>query len=142
MMTNMMMTNIMDRRTVLAGGAAVLSSSMLPRRVRAASAPIKIGVLTDMAGPYADDSGPGSAGAAQLAIEDFAKMNPGIAVELISGDMQGKPDVASEIASKWYDREGVDVIIDVPVSSAALAVAFIARQKNNVALLNPGTSDL
>ena len=142
MMTNMMMTNIMDRRTVLAGGAAALSSSILPRRVRAASAPIKIGVLTDMAGPYADDSGPGSVVAAQLAIEDFAKMNPGIAVELISGDMQGKPDVASEIASKWYDREGVDVIIDVPVSSAALAVAFIARQKNKVALLNPGTSDL
>jgi branched-chain amino acid transport system substrate-binding protein len=63
-------------------------------------------------------------------------------VELVSGDMQGKPDVASALASAWYDRDGIDVIVDLPVSSAALAVAHIARQKDKVAILNPGTSDL
>lgn len=136
------MTNTFTRRAVLAGSMAVTAGSFLPRRGRAATPTIKFGVLTDMGGPYSEDSGQGSVVAAQLAIEDFAKVNPGIKVELISGDMQGKPDVAAAIAAAWYDRDGVDVIVDLPVSSAALAVALIARQKNKVAILNPGTSDL
>ena len=136
------MTDIFSRRAVLAGSVAVAAGSLLPRRGRAATPTIKFGVLTNMGGPYSEDSGQGSVVAAQLAIEDFAKINPSIKVELISGDMQGKPDVAAALAGAWYDREGVDVIVDVPVSSAALAVALIARQKNKVAILNPGTSDL
>ncbi|MEH3148748.1 MAG: ABC transporter substrate-binding protein [Methylobacterium frigidaeris] len=130
------------RRTVLGGAAAASIAQLLPRPARGAARPIRIGVLTDMAGPYSEDSGRGSVVAAQLAIEDFAKLDPGIAVELVSGDMQGKPDVASALASAWYDRDGIDVIVDLPVSSAALAVAHVARQKDKVAILNPGTSDL
>jgi len=136
------MTLALPRRGLLAGGSAALLGAALPRRARAATPPIRIGVLTDMAGPYSEDSGRGSVTAAQLAIEDFAKIDPGLKVELTSGDMQGKPDVASALASSWYDRDAIDLIIDLPVSSAALAVAHIARQKDKVAILNPGTSDL
>ena len=103
----------LSRRTFLAAGAATL----VVGRARAAQ-PIKIGVLTDFAGPYADDSGQGSVAMAKLAIEDFRKMNAGFDVELISADFSDKPDVAANLAAQWYDREGVDLVIDVPVSSA------------------------
>lgn len=136
------MTITTTRRTLLSGSAALGFGSLLPRRARGEARPIRIGVLTDMAGPYSEDSGRGSVVASQLAIEDFAKTNPGIAVELISGDMQGKPDVASAIAAEWFDRDNIDVIVDVPVSSAALAVAFVAKQKDKAAIFNAGTSDL
>lgn len=136
------MSHILTRRAVVAGGAAVTAASLLPRRGRAAPQTLKIGVLTDMGGPYSEDSGQGSVVAAQLAIEDATKIAPGLKIELISGDMQGKPDVAAALAGAWYDREGVDVIVDVPVSSAALSVAGVAHQKNKVAILNPGTSEL
>lgn len=132
----------LSRRHLIGGSAAAGFGALLPRRAVAQSRPIRIGVLTDMAGPYSEDSGRGSVVATQLAIEDFAKINPGIAVEVISGDMQGKPDVATAIASAWFDRDNIDVIVDLPVSSAALAVAHIVQQKDKVAILNPGTSDL
>nr|WP_249780970.1 ABC transporter substrate-binding protein [Bradyrhizobium sp. dw_78] len=114
---------------------------MVAGRARAAQ-PIKIGVLTDFAGPYADDSGQGSVVAAKLAIEDFRKLHGGLDVELISADFLTKPDVAANVASSWYDRDGVDMIIDVPVSSAALAVATVAKQKDKVAIFNAGASAL
>ena len=127
----------LNRRSFIAAGAATLVAT------RAYSAPaIKIGVLTDLAGPYADDSGQGSILSAKLAIEDFRKLNGGFDVELISGDFQTKPDIAASRAAAWYDTDGVDLVIDVPVSSAALAVATIAKEKNKVAIFNAGTSAL
>ena len=128
----------LNRRAVMIGGAA----AVLGARTAQAKAPIKIGVLTDMAGPYADDSGQGSVVAAKLAIEDFRKQGGEIDVELISADFLTKPDVAVNLSSSWYDREGVDMIIDVPVSSAALAVAEVTKQRNKVAIFNCGTSAL
>lgn len=136
------MTIMTSRRAVIAGGAALGLTTLSSRRAGAQARPIRVGVLTDMAGPYSEDSGRGSVTAAQLAIDDFTKANPGIAVELISGDMQGKPDVASALASEWFDRNDIDVIVDVPVSSAALAVSHVAQQKNKVAIFNAGASDL
>lgn len=133
------MSLILNRRTVLTGAVALAAVS--GRRARAAT-PIRVGVLTDMAGPYAEDSGQGSVVATKLAIEDFAKLHPEIAVELLSADMQAKPDLAASLAGGWFDRDGVDMVVDVPVSSAALAVANVARQRNKVAILNPGTSEL
>ena len=127
----------LSRRAFMAASAATLVTG----RARAAQ-PIKIGVLTDLAGPYADDSGKGSVVMAKLAIEDFRKMNAGLDVELISADFSDKPDVAANLAAQWYDREGVDLIIDVPVSSAALAVANVAKQKDKVAIFNAGSSAL
>jgi branched-chain amino acid transport system substrate-binding protein len=135
------MTILVDRRTVLTGAAA-LAAALPLRRARAATPPIRVGVLTDMSGPCAEDSGQGSIVAARLAIEDFAKLHPDIKVELVSADMQAKPDVAASIAGAWFDRDGVDAVVDLPVSSAALAVATVTQQRNKVAILNPGTSDL
>ena len=79
---------------------------------------------------------------AKLAIEDFRKINAGLDVELISADFSDKPDVAANLAAQWYDREGVDLVIDVPVSSAALAVANVAKEKDKVAIFNAGSSAL
>jgi branched-chain amino acid transport system substrate-binding protein len=103
---------------------------------------VKIGVLNDRSGIYADITGEGSAVAAQMAAEDFGT-DKGITVEVVSADHQNKPDVGSNIARQWYDTEGVDVIADVPTSSVALAVNDITREKNKI-FLNSGaaTSDL
>src|SRR6185437_8907214 len=85
---------------------------------------VKIGVLSDMSGLYADIGGPGSVVAAKLAVEDFEKQyKPKFKVEIVSADHQNKPDVGSNIARQWYDTEGVDAIADVPTSSVALAVS-------------------
>jgi branched-chain amino acid transport system substrate-binding protein len=130
--------SLIDRRTLIAGAAAM---AVPLRRARAAT-PIRIGVLTDMAGVYSDDSGKGSVVAAKLAVDDFRKQHDNFPVEVIFSDFQDKPDVASNIASSWYDREGVDLIIDVPVSSAALTVAGVAKQRNKLAIFNCASSAL
>jgi branched-chain amino acid transport system substrate-binding protein len=94
---------------------------------------LRIGVLNDMSSVYADYQGPGSVVAAQLAVEDFAKQS-NRKVEILSADHQNKPDLGSSIARRWIDTEGVDMIIDVPNSAVALAVADIAREKNKVVI--------
>ena len=98
---------------------------------------VKIGVLNDRSGVYADLSGEGSVVAARMAVEDFDAAAKGINVEIISADHQNKPDVASNLARQWYDQDGVDLIVDVPTSSAALAVSEITKEKNKV-LINSG----
>lgn len=104
---------------------------------------IRIGVMNDMSGLYADIAGPGSLTAARMAVEDFGAAAKGLRVEVVGADHQNKPDVGSTIARTWYDRDGVDVIVDVPTSSVALAVNQITREKGK-AFLNSGaaTSDL
>jgi branched-chain amino acid transport system substrate-binding protein len=104
---------------------------------------IKIGVLNDQSGLYADLSGQGSVWAARKAVEDFGAAAKGMKVEVVFADHQNKPDIGSNIARQWFDRDGVDAIVDVPTSSVALAVNQIAREKNKV-FLNSGaaTSDL
>ncbi|MFU0503010.1 ABC transporter substrate-binding protein [Pseudaminobacter sp. NGMCC 1.201702] len=104
---------------------------------------VKIGVLNDRSGIYADLAGEGSVVAARMAVEDFKAADKGITVDIISADHQNKPDVASTIARQWYDQEGVDLIVDVPTSSAALAVSDITREKNKVFMNSgAGTADL
>ena len=104
---------------------------------------IKIGVLNDMSGLYADLAGPGSVVAAKMAVEDFGAAGKGMKVEIVSADHQNKPDVGSSIARQWFDTDKVDVIVDVPTSSVALAVNQVAKEKKK-AMLNSGaaTSDL
>jgi branched-chain amino acid transport system substrate-binding protein len=99
---------------------------------------VKIGVLNDRSGIYADITGEGSVVAAQMAADDFGK-DKGIAVEIVSADHQNKPDVGSNVARQWYDTEGVDVIADVPTSSVALAVSDITKEKNKI-FLNSGAA--
>jgi branched-chain amino acid transport system substrate-binding protein len=104
---------------------------------------VKIGVLNDQSGLYADLGGQGSVTAAKMAIEDFKAKEKGLNVEVIFADHQNKADVGSQIASKWIDAEGVDMIIDVPNSGVALAVNQIVRDKGKV-FINSGaaSSDL
>jgi len=104
---------------------------------------VKIGVLSDMSSLYSDIGGAGSVIAAKMAIADFAKSNPDVKVELVSGDHQNKPDVGSQIANQWFDVEKVDMIVDIPNSGVALAVSQVANQKNKVFLASgPAASDL
>ncbi|MCI1191102.1 ABC transporter substrate-binding protein [Calidifontimicrobium sp. SYSU G02091] len=104
---------------------------------------IKIGVMNDMSGLYADISGPGALVAARLAVEDFGAAAKGLKVEILGADHQNKPDVGSTIARSWYDRDGVDVIVDVPTSSVALAINQITREKGKAFLVSgAATADL
>jgi branched-chain amino acid transport system substrate-binding protein len=104
---------------------------------------VKIGVLNDMSGLYADIGGAGSVEAARMAIADFGGVVNGKKIELISADHQNKPDVGSAIATQWFDNDGVDAIVDVPTSSVALAVEQVARSKNKVFLISgAAASDL
>ncbi len=93
---------------------------------------VKLGVLNDRSGIYADLSGEGSVVAARMAVEDFKAADKGMNVEIISADHQNKPDIGSNIARQWYDVDGVNAILDVPTSSVALAVADITTEKNGV----------
>ena len=105
---------------------------------------VKIGVMNDMSGLYADIGGPGSVTAAKMAVEDYLKSSKSkLKVEIVSADHQNKPDVGSQIARQWYDTDGVDAIADVPTSSVALAVSEVTKQKGK-AFLDTGaaTSDL
>ncbi|HRO57847.1 MAG TPA: ABC transporter substrate-binding protein [Burkholderiaceae bacterium] len=105
---------------------------------------VKIGVMNDMSGLYADIGGPGSVVAANMAVEDFQKTSKaGLKIEIVSADHQNKPDVGSTVARQWIDTEGVDMIVDVPTSSVALAVNQVIREKGK-AFVNTGaaTADL
>ena len=104
---------------------------------------VKLGVLNDRSGVYSDLAGEGSVVAAQMAVDDYKAAEKGITVSIVSADHQNKPDIASNIARQLYDQDGVDVILDVPTSSAALAVAEITREKNKIFMNSGGgTSDL
>jgi branched-chain amino acid transport system substrate-binding protein len=104
---------------------------------------IKIGVMNDMSGTYSDLSGQGSVLAARMAVEDFGAAGKGMKVEIVGADHQNKPDVGSNVVRTWIDRDQVDVVVDVPTSSVALAVHEIVRDKNKVFLVSgAAASDL
>ena len=99
---------------------------------------VKIAVMTDMSGIASDMSGPGSLLAAKMAVQDFGGKVLGMPIEVISGDHQLKPDIASSLARRWYDQEQVDVIADLAGSLTAVAVVKIAKDKNRIALVSGG----
>jgi branched-chain amino acid transport system substrate-binding protein len=101
---------------------------------------VKIGVLNDQSGTYADLAGPGSVVAARMAVDDFGAVKKGMKVEIVVADHQNKPEVGSSIARQWYDVDKVDAIVDVPTSSVALAVSQITKDKNKVLLVSTGAS--
>ncbi len=128
----------LSRRTLLAASASV---PLLGTRARAQGASIKIGVLNDQSGPYRDTGGLSSVAGVQMAVDEFA--SKGFKVEVISADHQSKPDLGAQIARQWYDRDGVDVILDVPTSSVGLAVAGVAKEKNKLHLnIGSATAEL
>jgi branched-chain amino acid transport system substrate-binding protein len=101
---------------------------------------VKIGVLSDMSGLYADIGGKGSVVATQMAVEDFNPKSHRMKVEIVSADHQNKPDIGSAIARRWFDTEHVNAITDVPNSGVALAVSNVTREKNGVFLIS-GAAD-
>jgi branched-chain amino acid transport system substrate-binding protein len=97
---------------------------------------VKIGVMNDQSGLYADLAGQGSVEAARMAVEDMGGSVGGASIEVLSADHQNKPDVGSNVVRQWIDVEGVDVIVDVPTSSVALAVNEIVKEKDRVFLVS------
>ena len=125
--------------SLLAAAAVLAAGSMASAQDKVA----KVGVLNDQSGLYADITGPGSVLAAQMAIEDSGLVAKGWKLDVVVGDHLHKPDVGVNIALQWFDRDKVDVIVDVPTSSVGLAVNNLVKEKNGVYLNSgSGTSDL
>jgi len=133
------MKNRMMMSLLLGSALAALSAGLAAAQDKA----VKIGVLSDQSGLYADLGGPGSVLAAQMAAEDSGLAAKGWKIDVISGDHQNKPDIGTSIARQWFDVEKVDTIVDVPNSGVALAVNNVVKEKNGV-YINSGaaTSDL
>jgi len=126
-------------RSITLAAAALFSAGAL------AQTPVKIGVLTDLSGIFSDIGGMGAVEATKMAVEDFRKLPEAekLKIEVVHVDGLNKPDVASAIARKWFDTEGVDVLVDLPTSAISLAVAPLVKEKNKVALFTAsGSSDL
>ncbi|MCX8133282.1 MAG: ABC transporter substrate-binding protein [Roseococcus sp.] len=129
----------MTRRAALAGGAA-LAAAPLRGRAQPRDATIRIGVLADFSGPYRDTSGPTSVAAVHQAIEDLGMAQRGIAVEVVQGDHQNRPDAALALARRWIDTQGVDMICEVNNSAIALAVANLVRERDKIQLASGAAS--
>ena len=104
---------------------------------------VRIGILNDQSGPYADFGGKTSADAARMVVEDVGGKVLGKSIEIIIGDHQNKPDVASAIARRWFDVDGVSAIAELTNSAVALAVQQIAKEKGKITLFTrPATTRL
>ena len=126
------------RRALL--GTAVATATTLPLvRAHAQTPTIKIGVMNDMSGTYQNTAGMTSVHCARQAIEEFNPTAKGFNVEIVTADHQNKPDLAVSIGRQWFDRDGVDMLLDVPTSSVALALQDVVREKNKV-YLNSGAA--
>jgi branched-chain amino acid transport system substrate-binding protein len=129
----------MNRRDMLKLG--LVGAAMPVRAFAQGTKPLKIGVLNDMSSVYADYQGIGSVIAAQMAADDYAQ-KLGVPVEIVSADHLQKPDVGVSIARRWYENEGVDVIMDVPNSAVALAVDALTTERNKVLIGSGAGSDV
>jgi len=116
--------------TVL-GGAALAQQS---------TAPVKIGVVTDLSSVYSDVAGMGDVEAVKMAIEDFKGTVLGRPIELITADPQNKADLASTITRKWYENEGVDMIIGMPTSATALAGMEMSKRFEKIMIITDAAS--
>jgi len=128
------------RRALLMAGGAALAA----RRAGAQANPaaVRIGVLTDMSTQFAAWCGRGSVVAAQMAAQDFAAaFGSPFRIEVLQADHQNKPDIASSIARRWYDAAGVNAILDVPNSAAALAVNALARDSNHALIVSGSVTE-
>ena len=128
----------MTRFIALAASAALALAPTLA--ASQATKPVKIGILNDQSGVYADYGGKGSVEAARMAIADFGGKVLGQPIELVSADHQNKPDIASTIARQWYDVDGVDSIMELTSSSVALAVQQLSKDKKKITLTTGAAS--
>jgi branched-chain amino acid transport system substrate-binding protein len=111
-------------------------------RAEMSAGKVKIGVLTDLSGPYEQNSGVGSVEAAKMAAEEFGNKVNGAPIEIVSADHQNKPDIGAAIARRWFDLDGVDAVTDLVNSAVAFAVLEIAKADNKAILLtSAGSAD-
>ena len=121
-------------RYMKAAAAALLSCCLLGASALAQNKAVKIGVLDDMSGPYAENTGPGEVASVKFAIVDFGGSVLGKPIEMVSADFQSKVDVGVGIAKRWYDNEDVDLIVGIPNSAIALALVKVAEEKNRIVM--------
>ncbi|WP_338830274.1 ABC transporter substrate-binding protein [Bradyrhizobium sp. 27S5] len=129
----------------MAASAAILSATFAatPSHAQISDDMVKIGVLTDQAGLYADAAGPGAVEAVRMAISDFGGKVLGKPIAMVDADHQNKADIGAGIARRWYEQENVDVIVDFANSAVAFAVLELTKQKNKAMLASSaGSSDL
>jgi branched-chain amino acid transport system substrate-binding protein len=122
-------------RSVLAASIVFLSLASAHAQAPA-SKPVKLGVLNDQSGQYADAAGPAAVEVTKMAIADFGGKLLGQPIELVFADHQNKTDIASGIARRWIDTENVDVILDIGNSAVALALADLVRDKNKMMIVS------
>ncbi|CCM78610.1 ABC transporter substrate-binding protein [Rhizobium mesoamericanum] len=131
------------RKSLIASLAFLLASSTAVLADGASDGKVKIGILNDQSGVYADFGGKSSVEAAKMAVEDFGGKVLGVPVEIVDADHQNKADIASNIARQWYDTEQVDAIMELTTSSVALAVQAIAKEKKKIDIVTgAATTDL
>lgn len=131
------------RKNLIASLAFLLASSTAVLADGASDGKVKIGILNDQSGVYADFGGKSSVEAAKMAVEDFGGKVLGVPVEIVDADHQNKPDIASNIARQWYDTEQVDAIMELTTSSVALAVQAIGKEKKKINIVTgAATTDL
>lgn len=111
----------------------------LPDALAQAPQPLKLGIMSDMSGVVVDLSGPGSVVATKMAIEDYGGKVLGRPIQLLEGDHLNKPDVGVNMARRWYD-EGVRAIFDVGITTVALGLQSLAREKDRLVVFNSSAS--
>lgn len=125
------------KKAVLALGVGLALGGLA---AKAEEGGVKLGVLTDMNGPAATNTGPGSVTAAQMAVDDFGGKVLGKPIEIVFGDFQLKVDIGLAVARRWFEEENVDAIVDVPSSPLALAMQELVVKNDKVFLISGGTS--
>src|SRR5476649_588698 len=131
------------RRTLLCMAACALAGWGAPAMAQLSDDVVKIGVATDMSSLYADINGPSAVVATQMAIDEFGGSVLGKKIELVTGDIQNKADVAASLASRWYDSEKVDMILGAGASSSSIAIQGVAGEKKKIFLApDPASSDI
>jgi branched-chain amino acid transport system substrate-binding protein len=130
----------LNRRTVLAVGSAAGLFSPHVRRGYAAE-PLRVGSLSDLNSTYAILSGSGAVAAVKLAAADFMQEHPDIPVEVLVSDFQLKADLGLSTARGWFDTQGVDCIVDIPLSAMALGLTTLAKERNKVLMMTSTATD-
>ena len=122
------------------GMLCTMAALMLSTASGLAADQVKIAIISDMSGPYSDLAGPGSVAAARLAVEDFGGEILGKPIVVLTGDEQNKPDIAANLARRFYDQDDVTAIVDGGSSSTALAIQYVSSEKKKMFLVSGGTT--
>jgi len=130
-------------KRIAAAALVAASIAAAPVKAQVSDDVVKIGVGTDMSSLYSDINGQGAVVATQMAIDDYGGAVLGKKVELLTADIQNKPDVAASIAARWYDSDHVDMMLGAGASSSSIAVQTVAGQRKRIFIApDPAASDI